>query len=111
MALPSTAQLKRAIEVKLKLESLENELQALLGDQRGTSSSNGAGRRRRGMNADSRAKIAAAQRTRWAGAKGKTAVNSAEKTRRKMPAAAKAKLAAIARKRWRLAKAAGKKAL
>jgi hypothetical protein len=111
MAFPSTSQLKRALEIKLKIESLEGELQALIGDHQGDYAGNGSGRRRRGMSAASRARIAAAQRARWAKLKGKGSAKSGKKTRRKMPAAAKAKLAAIARKRWRLAKAAGKTAL
>jgi len=99
MAFPSTAQLKRAIELKQKLESLENELQSILGDHRGISRIRRSGRRRR-MSAASRARV-----------NGKAATKPGRKARRKMSAAVKAKLAAIARKRWRLAKAAGKSAL
>jgi hypothetical protein len=96
MSLPSAAQLKQALAIKEKLESLESELQALLGDHQGHSTGNGTAKRRE-MSA--------------AGSNGATPAKSGKKTRRKMSAAAKAKLAAIARKRWRKAKAAGKTAL
>ena len=61
------------------------------------------------MSASARAKIAAAQRLRWAkyrkgGAKG-------GKGRRKMSPAARAKIAAAARARWAKAKAANKRTL
>jgi hypothetical protein len=109
MSLPSTAELKRALKIRAKIESLENELNQIIG-----SSSNGAGHLapKRKMSASARARIAKAQRTRWAKLKGKTVAKAAPKSkRRKMPAAAKARLAAIARARWAKAKAAGKSKL
>jgi hypothetical protein len=99
MSLPSTAQLKRALEIKLQLESLESELHALLGSHQGHPTTNGTDKRRE-MSAVGRPKL-----------NGTTVAKSGKKTRRKMSAAAKAKLSAIARKRWRKAKAAGKTAL
>lgn len=92
MALPTTAQLKQALEIKLQLESLENELLILLGNHQGRSTSNGADKRQ-GVRPVGRPRL------------------NGKKTRRKMSAAAKAKLAVIARNRWRKAKAAGRTAL
>jgi hypothetical protein len=91
MSLPSTEQLKRALEIRAKIESLEQELDNLIGGTR-----NGAGYSgpRRRMSGSVRTRVARGQ-----------------PGRRKMPAAAKAKLAAIARARWAKAKAAGKSRL
>lgn len=78
------------------------------------SSSNGVSHPAGGgkMSASARARIAKAQRERWAKLKGKTGTKAAPTfKRRKMPASAKAKLAAIARARWAKVKAAGKKKL
>ena len=65
------------------------------------------------MSAAGRARIAAAQRARWAQLKGGTvnSSNSTQKPKRRMSAAARKALAAAARKRWATAKAAGKKSL
>jgi hypothetical protein len=60
------------------------------------------------MSAAARAKIAAAQRARWARQKGESANG---KPRRSMSAAARAKIAAAARARWAKAKAANRKTL
>jgi hypothetical protein len=95
MSFPSTAQLKRALKIRARIEVLEQELDELIG-----SSSGGLGGR---MSASARARIGEAQRARWAKVKGGK--------RRRMPASAKAKLAAIARARWAKVKAAGKKRL
>ena len=53
--------------------------------------------------------IIAAQKLRWAKAKGKSA--KSKTTKRKMSAAGRAKIAAAAKARWAKAKAAGKKSL
>ncbi|HZQ46981.1 MAG TPA: hypothetical protein VFC07_08220 [Verrucomicrobiae bacterium] len=106
MSLPSTAELKRALKIRAKIESLEQKLDLIMG-----SSPNGSGHQatRRKMSASARARIAKAQRARWAKLKGKTVSKAAPKAKqRKMPAAAKAKLAAIARARWAKVKASGK---
>lgn len=62
------------------------------------------------MSAVARAKIAAAQKARWAKVKGKTEKPASE-GKRKMSASARAKIAAAAKARWAKAKAAGKKSL
>src|SRR5260221_140253 len=94
----SIKQLKKAIKIRQKLDSLQSELDDLIG---GNSFARSGASGERKMSAAGRARIAAAQRARWAKVKGK-------KGRKKMSAAGRAKIAAAARKRWKLVKAAGK---
>jgi hypothetical protein len=114
----SPAQLRRAAELKERIDSLTSELARMLG---GAVSLNpqplppkSGGRR---MSAAGRARIAAAARARWAKVRagkggGAAAAKSAGKVgRRKMSPAARAKIAAAARARWAKAKAAGKSRL
>jgi hypothetical protein len=104
----SANQLRRAADLKHKLESLEKEITRLLVSTDGAA----APAKRRKMSAAGRRKIAAAARARWAKVKGrKLAAKSVKKARRKMSAAARAKIAAAARARWKKAKAQGKKRL
>jgi len=106
----NSKQLRRAANLKDKIESLQSELSSLLG-------SNGADNGRterppRKMSAAGRRKIAAAQKARWAMARGrKSAAKPIRKARRKMSAAGRAKIAAAAKARWAKAKAAGKNSL
>jgi hypothetical protein len=70
---------------------------------------------RRTMSAEGRARIAAAQRARWAKQKGETggqvtAVGE-NKPKRRMSAAARKAIAEAAKRRWAAAKAAGKRRL
>jgi hypothetical protein len=104
----TVAQLKRAIGIREHIEKLETELAGVLGGS-ASPASNGAGRRK--MSPAARAKIAAAQRLRWA--KHKKGIKLAAKVpgRRKMSPAARAKIAAAARLRWKKAKAAGRSSL
>jgi hypothetical protein len=88
-------QLRRAAEVKEKIDGLQKELNKLLGGVR--AAPDGAPRKRR-MSAAGIARIRAAAK-------------AAAKPKRGMSAAAKAKLAAIARARWKAAKAKGKTTL
>ena len=101
----TSQQLRRAAEIQEKIEALQSELSALLNGTEPTLQR----RRKGGMSAAGKARIAAAQRARWA--KFKARGNSKHSTRRHMSAAAKAKLAKIARLRWKKAKAAGKTVL
>ena len=101
----SAEQLRRAASIKDQIDGLQTELDRLLGS--GSSRLTG----KRTMNASARAKIAAAQKARWAKVKGKNAGKPASKGRRKMSAAARKKIAAAARARWAKAKAAGRKSL
>jgi hypothetical protein len=105
----SAKQLRLAAAVRRRIESLENKLARILG---GTTDEVVTPRKRRRMSAAGRARIAAAQRARWAKARGVTAsARSVRKPKRKMSAAGRARIAAAARKRWRKAKAAGRNSL
>jgi hypothetical protein len=102
----TVAELKRAVLIKERIESLESELASILGDSARSSSAavaRGPGKRRK-MSAAGRARIAAAARARWAKfnkAKGRTPA----KGKRTMSPAARAKIAAAARARWAKVKA------
>jgi hypothetical protein len=100
----SVRQLKKAITIREKIESLEHKLNILLGSLAGDSTPS-VRRGRRKVSAAGRARMAAAQKVRWARLKGKGA---AKKGRRKMSASGRARIAAAARARWAKAKAAGK---
>jgi len=63
------------------------------------------------MSAAGRAKVAAAQKARWAKIKATKPAATAPTKKRKMSAAAKAKLSALAKARWARVKKAGKKLL
>jgi hypothetical protein len=102
----SSQQLRRAADLKERIEALQSELSALLG---GTPEPTPL--RRRYMSAAGRARIAAAQRARWAQFHANGHGQAARKPRRTMSPAAKARLAAVARARWKKAKASGKNAL
>jgi len=104
----SASQLRRAANLKDKLASLQKELTRLLG----SADVAVAPRKRRKMSAAARAKIAAAQKARWAKSKGqKSAAKPAKKARRKMSAAGRARIAAAAKARWAKAKSQGKNSL
>jgi hypothetical protein len=108
MQLPSAAQLKRALTLKEKIDELNDELTQILGSH-GDSDGAPAGRKRGGMSAAGRARIAKAQRARWA--KVKAASKPGKRKRRKMSRAARARISAAARLRWKAAKAAGRSRL
>jgi hypothetical protein len=66
----SSSQLRRAADIQDKIESLQSELNKLLGgDSENGTDSKTPRRKRRKMSAAACAKIAAAQRARWAKAK------------------------------------------
>ena len=104
----SARQLRRAADIKEKIQSLQNELSQILGSPTKPVPPM-AEKTRRKMSVAARAKIAAAQKARWAKVKGaKSAVASVQKPRRQMSAAAKAKIAAAAKARWAKIKATKK---
>ncbi len=111
----SSQQLNRAAQIKERIESLEGELQRLLGTSAPSTGAVGRPPGRRGISAAGKERIAAAQRARWARARGQSPSNGAAsarpKGRRRMSPAARAKLAKAARARWAKAKAAGKSSL
>jgi len=105
----STEQLRRAVEIREKIDKLEIELSNVLG---GLGRSEHGNRGKRRMSAAGRAAIAAGARARWAKIKGTSKSRGLGKPkRRKLSPAAKARLSAIAKARWKRAKAAGKSVL
>jgi hypothetical protein len=104
----SALDLRRAAEIKDRIEALQSELNNILSQEGGTHIA-GTPYSSRRMSAAGLARIRAAQKARWARFRSKK--GPAPAPRRRMSAAAKAKIAAIARERWRKAKAAGRKAL
>jgi hypothetical protein len=103
----SAGQLRRAADIKDKIESLQKELSRLLGSTDGAA----APRKRRKMSTTARAKIAAAARARWAKQRGANVPKATARPRRKVSAAVRKRLAQLAKARWAKAKAAGKKTL
>jgi hypothetical protein len=96
-------QLRRAADLKEKIDALYKELASILGAPAPVSAKTS---RKRKMSADGRARVVAAQKARWAKVK-----RTKPAKKRKMSAAAKAKISAAAKARWAKAKAAGKKSL
>ena len=96
----SPAQLRKAADLQEKIARLQSELTALVGGETKAAPAvaKPAAKKKGGMSAAGRAKVAAAQKARWAkikAAKGKTAVVApAKKARKKMSAEARAKIAA-----------------
>jgi hypothetical protein len=121
---PSTTQLKRAVEISERIEQLQRELNSILGSSAPAASASvsaapaptakrGRGRRKGNLSPEARERIAAAQRLRWAKAKGAApaaapaAPAAASKAGRKgrggkrvISAEARAKMAEAARRRW-----------
>lgn len=107
----SSQQLRRAANIKDKIQSLEKKLITVLGSPTEPATPV-AQKKKQKMSAASRAKIAAAQKARWAKVKGRKSVaKPVKKARRKMSAAARAKIAVAAKARWKKAKAQGKNSL
>lgn len=110
----SPAQLRKAADLKERIDSLMAELGSIL-DGVSVVPFSSAPRRggRRQMSAEGRARIAAAARARWAKVRGKNGGRPASPAakapgKRTMSPAARARIAAAARARWAKAKAAGK---
>ncbi len=121
----SSTQLRQAADIKDQIEALESELTTILGGSGGGSDfpipfKAPKTAKKKGIGAAGRARIAAAQKARWAKFKaekaGAKAAKPAEvakpvKIKRKFSAAHLAKIRAAAKKRWAKAKAAGKNSL
>lgn len=105
----SVEQLRQAAQIKSRIESLNAQLARIAGSS-GASLGTATKGSTRKMSAAARAKIAAAQRTRWTKQRGKPAVTP-KKGRRQMSAAAKAKISAAAKARWQKVRAQRKKSL
>ena len=105
----TTAQLRHAADLKEKIGALTKELSLLLGASAPASAK--APKKKGGMSAAGRAKVAAAQKARWAKIKAAKPAVKAPAKKRTMSAAAKAKLSAMAKARWAKVKATGKSSL
>ncbi len=112
----TSKQLNRAATLKERITVLEEKLASILGaviSSGSNSKPNVLGKKSK-MSAAGRARIAAAQRARWAKVKGAKSTGPAAKAapkKRVVSAAVKARLSAIAKKRWAKAKRSGKSAL
>ena len=106
----TSTQLRRAADIQDRIESLQSDLKRILGSAAPGAHGTAPGKRRR-MSAAARAKISAAQKTRWAKQRGAGPKKSVAKPKRKMSAAVRKRLAELAKARWAKAKAAGRKAL
>src|SRR4051794_5366026 len=104
----SAIDLRRAAEIKDRIEALQSELNNILFQDSGSRSS-GTSYGSRHMSAAGLARIREAQKARWALFRANKGPAPAPK--RRMSAAARAKIAAVARERWRKAKASGRNAL
>jgi hypothetical protein len=107
-------QLRRAADVKERIEALEKELSQLLGAAAPAPAPVAAAvaPKRKKISAAGIARIRAAQKARWAAVKkGKISSKPARKQKRNVSPAGRARLAALARARWAKVKAAGKTSL
>jgi len=101
-------QLRHAADLKEKIEAMTKELASILGVS--TPASAKAPKKGK-MSAAGRARVAAAQKARWAKIKAAKPVAKAPVKKRTMSAAAKAKISAAAKARWAKIKSAGNKSL
>jgi hypothetical protein len=110
----TTSQLHRIIAIKERIETLQSQIDSIAADGAGIPSPltvEAPKKRRRRRSAVVRARMAAAQKARWAKVKGKAKSKPAKKGKRRLSAAHKAKLAAAAKARWAKAKREGKRTL
>jgi hypothetical protein len=108
------SQLRHAAQILEQIEKLQGELNHLAGGTAPVKAAKPVAnppKKKGGMSAAGKARIAAAQRARWAKIKAaKPAVQAAKPAKKKftMSAAAKAKISAAAKARWAKIKAAKK---
>ena len=105
----TTAQLRHAADLKEKIGALTKELTSILGASAPVATK--APKKKGGMSAAGRARVAAAAKARWAKIKAAKPAIKAPAKKRTMSAAAKAKLSATTKARWAKIKATGKKTL
>jgi hypothetical protein len=104
-------QLRRAADVKERIDALQEELSQLLGAPAPAEAEAAPAKpKRKKISAAGIARIRAAQRARWAVIK-KAKAPAKPAKKRKVTAAGRARLAALARARWAKVKAAGKTSL
>ena len=110
---PSTKSLLEAAKITQQIEALRARLSAIFGSGQTSSAKPAPKRVRRGkrkMSPEARARIAEAQRARWAKQKGTSArsgSSAAAPAKRKVSAAARARMAEAARRRWAARRAQG----
>jgi hypothetical protein len=101
----STEQLRRAIDLKEQIAALEDRLALMLGAPAPAAPAAkrpGTGKR----SAAARARMAAAQKARWAKIKAQPSSAPVKVVRRRLSAATRARMAAAAKARWAAKKAA-----
>jgi hypothetical protein len=105
-------ELRRAADIKEKIQSIEKELNQLLGAPAEIFVEAAPRKKRRRLSAQAIANIRAGARKRWGKLPGRNRpVEPRSKGKRKMSAAQKARLSAIAKARWKKVRAQGKNAL
>ena len=108
----TSQQLHRAADILERVESLQGQLEQLLGAPAQATVAEPTGRRTRKFSAQALANIRAGARRRWAREQGaEKATEPAQKRKRKISAAHRAALSAAAKRRWVKAKQAGKTTL
>jgi cell division septum initiation protein DivIVA len=110
----TSKQLRLAADLKDQIEALEQELGQIVGSSTTptTPSASVEPKIKRKRSAAVRAKMATAQRARWANLKGtQLPVKAVKKAKRTMSKAARARISLLAKARWAKAKAAGKSRL
>jgi len=104
-------QLRRAADIKERIDTLQIELNRMLGGL-AQAGDGAAPRAKRKFSALARARMRTAQRARWAAIKGsKSPAQSVRKGKRKLSAAGRAALSLAAKARWRIARSKGKTTL
>ena len=105
----TSTQLRKAADLQDQIEKLQTQLAALVGTASKTAPAKPA-KKKGGMSAAGKARIAAAQKARWAKIKAAKSGSVVKPAKKKfvMSAAAKAKISAAAKARW-AAKKAGQK--
>jgi hypothetical protein len=105
--------LRKAADLQEKIQSLQEELGQLLGNQVSTLvQPTEAPKKKWKFSAASRAKMRRAQKARWAKIKGTMrSATPEQKPKRKMSAAGRAAISAAAKARWAKARKAGKSRL
>ncbi len=104
----TTDQLRRVLAIKEQIERLNSELALIAG---GAELPSPTKAKSGGMSAGGKARIAAAQRARWAKMKGNASAKATKKKDGRSSPEARAKIAAAARARWAKVRAAGKTTL
>lgn len=106
-------ELRRAADLKERIEALQSELDELLGNGQAQTAAAPMARRgrKRHMSAAGRARIAAAAKARWAAYRLDKGQPREVKRKRRLSPAGRAAIAAAAKARWARAKAAGKSKL